>query len=361
MRYLFLIAFIFSNINLSSAQPSNAINRPSSQPSSASTADLPSLKSVVPFPIGVAVGVKYLRNNVKYRNLVKGQFNSITAENAMKFNALHPAENKFTFANADEIVKFATENNMRIHGHTLLWAMNNPTWIKEFKGDKAAWRNLLKTHIQTIVKHFKGKVTSWDVVNEAFNDGGELKKSIWLEKLGPEYIELAFRFAHEADPDALLFYNDYGHEYLGKRINAIIKMVTDFKRRGVPIHGLGMQMHLVLRIPDQKIQKSINMAASTGLLVHLSEFEISVKHNMPTVFQMTPDLAKQQAQKYKTVFKAYASIPKKQQYGITTWNLGDADSYRNSKGRNHDHPMMFDNDYLPKPAFKAVLESMQRK
>lgn len=352
MKYLFLAVIFLLNLSFSNAQ--------TIQYGATNTQNQPTLKAVVPFPIGVAVGIRHLRNNDAYRNLVKEQFNSITAENVMKFNALHPSEHEFRWTSADEIVAFAQENNMRVHGHTLIWAKVNPSWVKEFKGDKAAWKNLLKNHIQTIVKHFKGKVTSWDVVNEAYNDGGNLKESIWLEKIGPEYIELAFRYAHEADPDALLFYNDYGHEYLGKRIYAIVNMVKDFKKRGVPIDGLGMQMHIPLRLSDSKIRRSIEIAASTGLLVHLSELEISVKHQMPKIFRMTDQLAAQQAAKYKAVFQAYSSIPKRQQFGITTWNLGDADSFRNSKGPNHDHPMMFDRQYRPKPAFQAVIDAWKK-
>jgi endo-1,4-beta-xylanase len=350
MKYILLIAVCLNTIFISQAQNLNY---------SGTSEPLPALKSVLPFPIGAAVGIKHLRNNPYYRNLVKEQFNSITAENVMKFKALHPSEHKFSFENADEVVAFAQEHNMRVHGHTLLWALNNPAWVMSFQGDKTAWKNLLKAHIQTIVKHFKGNVHSWDVVNEAFTDGGGLKKSVWLQNIGPEYIELAFRYAHEADPDALLFYNDYGQEYVGKKMYAILNMVKDFKKRGVPIHGLGMQMHIPVRLLDAKIQQSMKVAASSGLLIHLSELEISVKHQMPKPFQMNDQLSRQQSEKYKTVFRAYNSIPKNQQFGITTWNVGDADSYRNSKGRNHDHPMMFDTQYRPKPAFKAVLEAFK--
>ncbi len=351
MRYILLITFFLNTIFIANAQTFDY---------SSSSETPPVLKSVAPFPIGAAVGIKHMRNNPRYRNLVKEQFNSITAENVMKFKAVHPSEHVFKFDNADEIIAFAEENNMRVHGHTLLWAMSNPAWVRSYQGDKTAWKNLLKTHIQTVVKHFKGKVRSWDVVNEAFTDGGGLKKSIWLQKIGPEYIELAFRYAHEADPDALLFYNDYGQEYVGKKMYAILNMIKDFKKRGVPIHGLGMQMHIPVRLSDAKIQQAMKVAAGSGLLIHLSELEISVKHQMPKPFMMNEQLSRQQAEKYKTVFRAYSSIPKKQQFGITTWNVGDADSYRNSKGRNHDHPMMFDTQYRPKPAFKAVIDALKQ-
>ncbi len=355
MRYLLLIAFCLNSI-VSTAQSIKAYDGPGA---SLSKAALPSLKSIAPFPVGAAVGIKHLRNNPRYRSLVAEQFNSITAENVMKFKSLHPSEKVYRFEAADEIVAFAAANNMRVHGHTLIWALSNPEWVKNYQGDKTAWKKLLKDHIQTVVQHFRGKVASWDVVNEAFTDGGSLKKSIWLEKIGPEYIELAFRYAHEADPNVLLFYNDYGQEYVGKKMTAIANMIKDFKKRGVPIHGMGMQMHIPVRLTDARIQQCMKAAAATGLLIHLSEFEVSVKHQMPKPFKMTEELTRQQAEKYQTVFRAYRSIPKAQQFGITTWNVGDADSYRNSKGKDHDHPMMFDSQYKPKAAFNAVIEALK--
>lgn len=319
-----------------------------------------SLKSVFDFPVGAAVNANLLRKRAIYRETVAREFNSITAENAMKFGALHPSETEFRFKAADGIVAFAQQHNMRVHGHTLLWPQKVPDWIKNYKGDRKAWENLLRTHIHTVVNHFKGKVVSWDVVNEAVAESGALKKSIWLDKLGPDYIAMAFRFAHEADPNALLFYNDYGHEFGGKKLQKILAMVQDFKQRGVPIHGLGMQMHLVVRISDQKIKNAINSAARTGLLVHISELEISVKYNKPKTFLMDDLLASQQAQKYKAVFLAYRNVPKKQQFGITTWNVGDADAFRNNKIKNRDHPMLFDVEYKPKAAYRALLEAAGR-
>lgn len=324
-------------------------------------ADTPTLKSVVPFPVGAAINIKLLRKHAGYRNTIISQYNSITAENAMKFGKLHPSEKVFRWTDADELVDFAKANGMRIHGHTLIWSANNPKWVNAYQGDKQAWKKLLKTHIQTVVKHFKGRVPSWDVVNEAFEDNGKLKKSIWLEKIGPEYLALAFQYAHEADPKALLFYNDYGQEYGGRKMEAILKMVKDFKARKIPIHGLGLQMHVVVRLSDAALKKGINAAASTGLLVHVSELEISVRYKKPKVFQMDEELAGLQAQKYRTIFQAFRAIAKKQQFGITTWNVGDADAFRNGpyKNKNHDHPMLFDIYYKAKPAYYAIIKAMQ--
>jgi endo-1,4-beta-xylanase len=351
-----LIIFLLSIAHISHAGPQNPglINK-LVQP------DTPSLKAVVPFPVGAAINLNLIRKHNTYRNTIISQYNSITAENVMKMGGLHPAKDVYYWKDADELVAFARQNNMRVHGHTLIWAANNPKWVNEFQGDKRAWKNLLKSHVQTVVKHFKGKVASWDVINEAFADNGTLKKSIWLEKIGPEYIELAFRYAHEADPKALLFLNEYGQEYDGRRREGIMKMVQDFKKRKVPIHGLGLQMHVVVRISDDNISGVINWAASSGLLVHLSELEISVLHSQPETFQMDSALANKQAHKYKTIFESFKKIPKAQQYGITTWNVGDADAFRNGpyRNKNHDHPMLFDIYYVPKPAYRAIIDAMK--
>jgi endo-1,4-beta-xylanase len=319
------------------------------------------LKDIFRFPIGAAVKVKLLRNNAIYRKLILDQFNSITAENAMKFGALHPSELVYRWNDADYIVNFAAENNIRLHGHTLIWSKGNPKWLSSFHGSREDWENLLKTHVQTVVSHFRGKVASWDVVNEAFDDNGKYKSCIWLEKLGPGYIESAFRYARECDPDALLFYNDYGQEFGGRKLQAIINMAKDFKRRGVPISGLGLQMHTVLRMDAAKISRALQAVAATGLKVHISELEVSVRYKKPDSFELDAALAEKQASKYQEIFKAYSGIPKAQQFGVTTWNVADADSFRNSKIKNHDFPLLFDHNYQPKPAFRALMRENTRK
>jgi endo-1,4-beta-xylanase len=357
MKYLVVVSFLFFfTCSYGLAKQRNV----SSTEIADTTAPLP-LKKFLRFPIGAAVKVQLLRDNAAYRNLVINNFNSITAENAMKFNSLHPAPTVFTWKDADYIVDFAIQNNIRVHGHTLLWTKYTPKWVTNFNGSRSEWQDLLKYHIQTIVSHFKGKVHSWDVMNEAFDDKGNLIPCIWLEKLGPEYIELAFRYAHECDPTALLFYNDYGQEFAGRKLQAIMAMVQDFKRRGVPISGLGLQMHTVLRMSTEQLAKAIQSAASTGLKVHISELEISVRYQKPESFLLDSVLESQQAQKYIGVFQAYMRIPRVQQFGITTWNVSDADSFRNSKIRNHDFPLLFDMNFKPKAAYRALVNEMRKK
>lgn len=221
------------------------------------------LYKMIPFPIGAAVSVSLLQNNILYNNVVAKEYNSITPENAMKFGSLHKSQNTFNFTEGDYIVTYAQTNGKRVHGHNLIWHQSLPSWVTGFAGDSTAWENLMKTHIQTVVSHFKSKVVSWDVVNEAFNDDGTLRNSIWLQKLGSDYIARCFQYAHESDPDALLFYNDYGNEYSSLKRTAIVNLVTNFKNRGVPIHGIGMQFHTTYTQSDANISAAIKTAGAT--------------------------------------------------------------------------------------------------
>lgn len=315
------------------------------------------LYQYLPFPMGAAVGIGRMKNNVKYSEVVSKEFNSITAENAMKFRALHPAENTFYWADADYLVDFAQKNGKRLHGHTLNWYQYLPAWVTNFSGDSIAWENMMKTHIQTVVAHFKGKVASWDVVNEYFNDDGTIRPSVWVKNLGPDYIARCFQYAHEADPDAILFYNDYGHEYSSAKRTAMANLVNSFKTRGVPIHGIGMQFHMTYTQNDANINAAMAFAAGTGLKVHISELDVRVNVNKVKDLVFTDAMAVQQAERFRFVVKAYnTSIPKAQQFGITTWNVGDADSWVPSWQGAPDWPLPFDANYLRKPAYKAIIE-----
>jgi len=306
--------------------------------------------------MGAAVGVNLMKNNTKYNGVVSKEYNSITAENAMKFGALQPAQNTFSWTDADYLVDYALANNKRIHGHTLNWYTSLPSWVTNFVGDSAAWENLLKTHIQTVVTHFKGKVASWDVVNEAFNDDGTIRNSIWVKNLGADYIARCFQYANQADPNAILFYNDYGHEYSAAKRTAITNMITSFKTRGIPIHGIGMQFHMTYTQTDANISAAMNAAAATGLKVHISELDIRLNNDKVQGLVFTATLAAQQAAKYKFVVSAYNAIPAAQKYGITTWNVGDADSWIPGWLGAPDWPLPFDGNYLRKPAYRSIIE-----
>lgn len=313
----------------------------------------------MPFPFGAAVNASLLRSNASYKALVVKEFSSITAENAMKFGTLHPAENTYNWADADEIVALAQANGKRIHGHTLNWYKSLPTWVTNFQGDTQAWENLLKTHIQTVVGHFKGKVASWDVVNEAFEDDGTYRNSIWLQKLGTDYIARAFQYARQADPDAQLFYNDYGHEYSTAKRTAILNLVTSLKTRGIPIDGLGLQMHTRYNQTDANISSAITSAAATGLKVHISELDIALNPDNNQALTYTASLADQQAAKYKSIVKMYYAIPKAQQFGITIWNVTDGDSWIPVEYNRPDWPLPFDRNYQRKAAYQGILDGVK--
>jgi endo-1,4-beta-xylanase len=317
------------------------------------------LFKMMPFPVGASVSVSLMKNNSKYNGVVSKEYNSITAENAMKFGGLHPAENTYFWTDADYLVDYAQANGKRIHGHTLNWYTSLPTWVTNYVGDSTAWENLLKTHIQTVVGHFKGKVASWDVVNEAFNDDGTLRNSIWVQKLGADYISRCFKYAREADPNAVLFYNDYGNEYSAAKRTAISNMIASFKTRGIPIDGIGMQFHMTNTQTDANISAAITSAAATGLKVHISELDIRLNDAKVAGYVLTQAYADQQAGRYKFVIKTYNAIPVGQQFGITTWNVGDADSWVPGWLGAPDFPLPFDRNYLRKPAYRAYIEAVK--
>ena len=324
------------------------------------------LKSVSSFPVGVAVGEDLLKNNADYRNVVLTEYSSITPENAGKIESLHPQEKVFDFSNCDSIVNFAVNNNIRVHGTTLIWHdFSDLQWLKNFQGDSTAWENLFKNHIQTVVRRYKGKVKSWDVVNEPFHEDGTLRMeegvrgdnpgSIWARHLGKDYIARAFTYAHEADPEALLFLNDFDLQYakFQKKIDAVVDLANDFKERGIPIHGLGMQMHIGISANNEEIAGGMRQLAATGLLVHISEVSILVsdwKRDTSLVF--SDELKKKQSDKYQFIAQAYKqSVPPAQRYGITLWGVSDANSWIMGMFNLRDWPLPFDNQYRKKPAY----------
>ena len=318
-----------------------------------------SLRQVAPFPMGAAVSISLLQNRPAYRQIMSTEYSSITAENAMKFGALHPAPTTYSWTDADYLVAFARQNNLRVHGHTLLWYTSLPTWVTTFVGDSTAWENLMRTHIQTVVTHFKGQVQSWDLVNEAVAYDGTLRPSIWRQHLCDRYIDRAFQYAHAADPAALLFYNDYGHEYSTARRTGILNLVNGLIARGVPIHGIGLQMHTSTNISDASIATAITSAAATGLKVHIAELDISVNPAKTATAIFTPALAAAQKTKFKALAQAYKTLPAGQRHGITTWNVSDADSWRRGNCSCPEWPLPFDDNYQRKPAYDGLVEGLQ--
>jgi endo-1,4-beta-xylanase len=322
------------------------------------------------FSIGVAVSPRALVSDEAA--LIREHFNSLTAENAMKMGPIHPKENEFFFKDADSIAAFAQRNNFKLRGHTLLWHNQTPDWIfKVDKGNQVTKEILLqrlKNHIETVMTRYKGKVYAWDVVNEAVSDKKSefLRQSPWLEICGEEYIAKAFQFAHDADPNALLFYNDYNEIDPIKR-EKIIRLVTNLKNAGIPIHGIGLQGHWALNEPaKEQLESTLKDFAGTGLILQITELDISVypkEHNArerkseDSNTAYTPEKQKKQEEVYKMCFELFRKY-KDQITSVTFWNVSDRHSWLDNfpvRDRK-DYPLLFDANLKPKTSYFKVVE-----
>lgn len=308
-----------------------------------------------PYKIGAAVNVNSLKNNANYRQTVIHEMSSITAENAMKMNNISVSRGVYNWTDADYIVDFAQENNIRMHGHTLIWYKHTPTWVADFEGTKEDWKAIMKEYIQAVVGRYKGRVASWDVVNEIIQDDGTLRPCVWLTNIGKEYIDLAFQYAHEADPDALLFYNEYGHEYSHNRRLKVNHLVDSLKLNNVPIHGIGLQMHTNIGRSGNDLRYAIMAAGVLGLKVHVSELDVLVNTTNNANATFTDELALSQKETYRVVAKAMKDLPQDQQFGITTWGVHDPSSWLSA---NPDWALLFDDNYSKKPAYDGILQGI---
>lgn len=304
------------------------------------------------FPIGVAINLEKLFKNENYKAIINSQFNSITAEKVMKPALMHPQKDVFNFSETDKLIEFCKNSKKRLHGHTLVWHRTLPEWMENFKGDKTAWDQMLKEHVQTIVNHCKGYVKSWDVINEAFNDDGSLRETIWLKNIGESYIEKCFNYAHEADPSALLFYNDYNLESKPQKLDAVLKFLQNLRSKGVKIDGVGMQMHISISFP---YISEINLAAmkveEQGYLVHYSEVTISLVMS-DKLFVTHKQLLKLQKNRMKEIVRGYMQLKEEKRFGITIWGVSDGDTWRKDK------PLLFDSEYNVKPSYCGFLEAL---
>ena len=322
------------------------------------------------FPMGVAVNPRMMDEG-KESTLILAQFNSMTPENAMKMGPIHPEENSYNWAPADKIADFAVKNGLKLRGHTLCWHNQTPTWFFTDSVGKQVSKEVLlarlKRHITDVVSSYKGKIYAWDVVNEAVPDGGTdvYRKTKFLEIIGEEYIQRAFEFAHEADPNAKLFYNDYNTENRVKR-DKIFLLVKDLLDKGIPIHGVGLQGHWSLFGPTaQELEESITKFASLGLEIQITELDVSVyakqqqssKEPFNGVSVFTAEMDEKQAQQYKKLFEVFRKF-KASITGITFWNLSDSSSWLDNfpvRGRK-DYPLLFDQNNQPKKAFFEVIK-----
>lgn len=356
------------------------------------------------FRIGAALGERYLHQpygqNEKALRLLKREFSCVTSENVMKPSSLRPAPGKFNFERSDQFVKLAMKLDLDVVGHVLVWHSQTPKWFFEDEdGEELSREELIRRmrkHIRTVVKRYKGHVKYWDVVNEAVDvrrvvneddpyksDGSTnyvneacFRESPWLKIIGEEYIELAFKFAHEADPRAILIYNDFGMTDPVKVDFVVKNIVRPLKKKGVRIHAVGMQGHWHLESPSlERIEEAIEKLAAAKVKIHITELDVSVLPlaygytgaDVSTRYELQDELnpyrdgvpdevLEQQAERYCAIFEIFESN-RRDVERVTLWGICDGDSWKNDfpvRGRT-DYPLLFDREFKPKAAYQALI------
>jgi endo-1,4-beta-xylanase len=334
------------------------------------------------FLVGAAVNPRqFTEGDARGAGIVKQQINTISPENSLKWEVVHPQLGRYDFSQGDAYVDFGTKNGMFTIGHTLVWHSQVPRWVFQDSTGQPLTRDALlarmREHIFTVVGRYKGRIKGWDVVNEALNEDGTLRKSPWFTIIGPDYIEHAFKFAHEADPSAELYYNDYNLEVPAKRDGAVA-LVKSLKAAGVTIHAVGSQAHDRIDLARSVIlhDSSIAMISAAGVKVNITELDVDVlprggrgntadvgaggQSTAPNMNPFTagiPDsILQTQAKRYAdlfAVFLKYQSVIDR----ITFWGVTDGDSWLNNfpmRGRTN-YALPFDRQGLPKPAFDAIM------
>ena len=297
---------------------------------------------------GAAVSTDPLRDEPKYRNTLAREFNAVTPENAMKWDTIHPEQDRYDFEPADEIVEFAQEHDMAVRGHTLVWYRQVPDWVAEREWTRAELEDVLRDHIRTVVGRYRGKVAQWDVVNEAVDDHGELRDTVWLRGIGPEYIDLAFRWAHEADPDAELFYNDYDIEHPTEKSDAVEALVSGLQSRGAPIDGVGIQGH-------ELTVRAATPAMLAAALSRYTQHDLDVAFTEVDVGIFLPAKEKnleEQAAVYRDMLDACLAVPRCTAF--VTWGFTDEHSWIPTEIPGFGDALPFDTGYRPKPALAAL-------
>jgi endo-1,4-beta-xylanase len=310
------------------------------------------------FYIGTAVGYgsQTFPNNSQYMRTLKREFNAVVAEYTMKWGTIRPDRETFNYRPGDELLDFAENNKMMVRGHTLAWHQSVPAWVENgnFPRDEAI--SLLQDHINKVVGRWKGRIREWDVVNEVIRDDltgqtGENPRrgnSVWERSIGADWVEIAFRAAAEADPDALLFYNDYGIERKSRKQDAVYALIQDLQGKGVKIDGVGFQGHFVCgNVPsEEELKASLDRFAGLGLRVQFTEVDIRIQK------PVTADKLEKQAEECKRIIKVALEHPACD--AVLFWGVDDGHSWINSWDKNYGAPLLFDSWYDRKPAYYEV-------
>lgn len=333
------------------------------------------------FYIGTALDTNQIvESDPLVTNLISKEFNSISPENCMKSMFLHPQKDKFDFKMSDKYVAFGEKHNMFIHGHTLIWHSQLAPWITQIK-DSITMAEAMTNHISTIVEKYKGRINSWDVVNEALNEDGTLRKTVFLDSYGKDFLTHAFKLAAKADPKVDLYYNDYNLCSAKKRKGAV-DLVKNLQKNGAKIDGVGEQGHWNLITPTlEEIEQTILDFSALGVKVAITELDITVLPNPWDVVgadvsqrseaseKMNPypkalpdDIKIQLAARYEAIFKLFIKHQDKISR-VTLWGVNDGQSWLNDwpiRGRSN-YPLLFDRDFKPKEAYFSVINLKVKK
>jgi endo-1,4-beta-xylanase len=314
--------------------------------------------------IGTAVMSRFL-DELNYPEILAAEFSQLQDENEMKFGVIHPRPdtdpNPYDFSGGDKLVAFAESHSMVVRGHTLVWHNNVPEWLKKGNFTPQQQSEILHKHIQTVMQHYAGKVYAWDVVNEAFNDDGTMRSTLWYDKPGigegdgTKYLEQVFRWAREADPKAKLFYNDYDTEVENKKSDAIYEMAWDFKKRGVPLDGIGFQTHVSLKFDDpEKIKsyrKNLERFAKLGLELQMTEIDVRLDDSSAASLNA-------QAKLYGEITRLCVEQPACKAWQI--WGFTDKHSWVPGWHKGQGWALPWDENYQKKPAYAAVRDALKR-
>lgn len=309
--------------------------------------------------MGVAVSNQFFRfsNDPQYKALLKNEFNMVVAENIMKPVSIEPVRGQFVFNKADSLIAFAEANGMKVRGHCLIWHKQIPRWMNNDQIPREELFAIMKEYITTVVTHFKGRISAWDVVNEAIDEKEPdlYRKTVWEKVLGPAFIDSAFVWAHKADPSALLFYNDFDSEDMGKKSDAIFNLVKGMKERNIPIHGVGLQCHFQLgKINIAEIKRNMDRIAGLGLQTQFTELDISIPAD-----QFKKENYEKQAREYGQVMSLF--LNDKNCTAFILWGLTDKFSWipKFSENKRGD-ALIFSADYGKKPAYFSIFNLLKK-
>jgi endo-1,4-beta-xylanase len=318
------------------------------------------LKDVSPTAVGVSVMTDQL-SEMAYVDLLTRHFNQITPEWEMKMEAILGPDGGLDFAAADRLAEFARARGLKLHGHALVWYSQEPKAYRLFDGDRPRMTDALKGYIRAVAGRYRGLARGWDVVNEPVSEeGGGYRDCVWRRTFGMDYVRLAFEWTREADPDAVLFLNDYNLEYKPAKLDSFQRLVESLLKAGAPLSGLGAQTHLLADIEPRQAGRAIRELAKFGLPIHVSELDVSTRQ-VGARLPGGPSLLDLQARTVDAVARAYLDLPVRQQYALTVWGLRDRDSWLRRPpydGDGSDTPLLFDDAGRPKPAFDALARAL---